>query len=202
MSETPEEKREAAKIRRRWITLGELLAIAALAISGLTLWNSYKERANSETERAALAQKADAKARTLVLKAQVAGGGDMLALAPIDSDQAIQGQTILFPKALGLAPIETTGDARIEADWFANALRKARDKETAHAAGDRRLPVAITTRYVSGDAPLIDTAVYAIGYGFEGRFLGGDAVKLKGLSLIRHTRASDAQKALNSAWKG
>ena len=44
---------EAAAIRRRWITLGEILAVVAVMISGLTFWNSYSERTASEAERAA-----------------------------------------------------------------------------------------------------------------------------------------------------
>jgi predicted negative regulator of RcsB-dependent stress response len=46
--QTPEEKREAAAIRRRWITLGEILAVIAVLISGLTLWNSYSDRSADE----------------------------------------------------------------------------------------------------------------------------------------------------------
>lgn len=43
MSDSPEAKQEtrkeeAARIRRRWITLGELLAVAAVLISALTLY--------------------------------------------------------------------------------------------------------------------------------------------------------------------
>jgi hypothetical protein len=199
VSETPEERREAAKIRRRWITLGELLAIAAVVISALTLWNSYKERANSEAERSAESHKAEARAHVLLLKASVAHGGDSLGLAPLDGDQVIQSQTIAFPAALGLSPVETTGDARIEAGWFADALKKARGKN-GRTSGDLRLPIAVTTRYVAGDAPLTDIALYAIGYGLEGRFLGGDAIRLKGLSLLRRVDAKHAQKALDAAW--
>ena len=43
--ETPQQQAaEAAAIRRRWITLGEVLAVAAVLISALTFWNSYQER--------------------------------------------------------------------------------------------------------------------------------------------------------------
>ena len=36
----PVEKHEAARARRRWLTLAEILGVAAVLISGLTLWNS------------------------------------------------------------------------------------------------------------------------------------------------------------------
>ena len=199
MSESPQERQEKAAIRRRWITLGELLAIAAVAISGLTLWNSYKERTTSEVERTVEAKKAETKSRTLILKGSVSKDGDRLDLVPTAGDQIIQSQTILFPSALKLSPVETTGDARIEADWFASPLKKAR-AGAKKAPGDLRLPLAITTRYVAGDATVSDTAVYQIGYGLEGRFLGGDAVKLKGLSLSRRMEPKDAQKVLDASW--
>ncbi|MBV9842215.1 MAG: hypothetical protein JOY99_11930 [Sphingomonadaceae bacterium] len=200
MTETPQERQEAAAIRKRWINLGELLAIAAVIISALTLWNSYKERSNAESDRSVEARKADTRAHRLVLKASVAANGARVDLAPSDADQVLQGQTLLFPSSLTLSPIETTGDARIEAGWFADAVKKARDKDATKAVGDLRLPVAITTRYLAGDATLSDTAIYEIGYTLEGHFLGGTAVKLKGLSVARHISAKDAQRAVDAAW--
>ena len=50
--QTPEERKEAAAIRRRWITLGEILAVVGVLISGLALWNSWSERSSAEKERA------------------------------------------------------------------------------------------------------------------------------------------------------
>ena len=38
MSETPQQRRR----RLRWLTLGELLAVIAVAISALGLWQSWK----------------------------------------------------------------------------------------------------------------------------------------------------------------
>ena len=40
MTDSPESR---AATRRRWITLGEIIALAALAISALGLWNSWKK---------------------------------------------------------------------------------------------------------------------------------------------------------------
>ena len=53
MQETPQERQEAARVRRRLLNLGEILAIAAVVISGLTLWNSYSERTHSEAQKTA-----------------------------------------------------------------------------------------------------------------------------------------------------
>jgi hypothetical protein len=110
--ESPAQVAEAAAIRRRWITLGEILAVLAVVISALTFWNSYQERSSAEAQRTAEKKEKSAKAQTLMLKAS--GGGSSLDLVPLDPEQAIQSQTIRFPSALGLSAIETV-DPRIEA---------------------------------------------------------------------------------------
>ena len=71
--ETPQQRAEAAAIRRRWITLGEILAVAAVVISGLTFWNSYQERSSAEAEKAAAKQAKSQKAQTLILSASTDG---------------------------------------------------------------------------------------------------------------------------------
>ena len=203
-SENSKEARaaEAAAIRRRWITLGEMLAVAAVLISALTLWNSYSERAHSEASRNAEERKAATRAETLLIKATPADGGRRLTLAALNPEQTIQSQTIAFPSALGTSPVETTGDARIEAGWFGEALRKARKAKGRpdESKGDERLPLAITTRYLVDGKLLTDVALYDIGYVLEGHLLGGSTVRLRGLSLRRRLDAASAGPALDAAW--
>lgn len=138
MKETETERREAAAIRRRWITLGEVLAVIGVLISALALWNSYAERRGNEAERSAEKAEKGAVSRILVLKAS--GGGKSLVLEPRDSEQNIRSQTILFP-----SPLETKVDAlvepRIEADWVKRAVKKAHDlgRKEAKGPGDARI---------------------------------------------------------------
>jgi hypothetical protein len=195
------EKAEAAAVRRRWITLGEFLGVAAVIISALTFWNSYSERRNSELERASEARSAEVKVRSLILRATPDREGEVLTLAAA-SDQAIQTQAIAFPAALELEPVETT-NPRIEADWFDGALRKARKAagQRDEDAGDERLPVAITTRYVADGEMFTDVSLYDVGYEVKERFLRGGAVRLRGLSFIGRTRAGAAQARLDELWK-
>ncbi|WCT75215.1 hypothetical protein PQ455_08345 [Sphingomonas naphthae] len=191
------DKAEAAAIRRRWITLGEVLAVLAVAISGLTLWNSWSERTHSEAEKSAADAKASAKSMRLVLKAELAKDKASLTLAPADMTQTIQSQTIFFPTKLDVSPVETTGDARIEAGWFASAAKKG---DPPH---DRNLkvPIAITTRFVNGDGALGQlSALYHLGYRVEGR-LFGSSVELTGLSLIGSVVEKDAQKRIDALTK-
>lgn len=198
MSEpTPEERKEAAAIRRRWITLGEVLAVIGVLISGLALWNSWSERSAAEKERVAeRAQQANV-SRTLLLK--TSGGGKRLALAAHDPDQAIQSQTLLFPSAFGLGAFDVT-EPRIEAEWVKRAVRKAHEKD-GKVRGDARMPVAVTTRFVADGRTFTDTALYDVGYKESGGGLfDGSEVELKGLSLIGRTSAGKAQERLDALW--
>lgn len=181
-----EEKAEAARVRRRWLTLGEILAIVAVAISGLTLWNSYRERTNAEVEHRAESTKAERSAATLILKASPDRDGRTLALTPRLDSQTIQSQTITFPKALGLAAVDTTGDARIERSWLEAALVKARKAADApdRTVGDARLPLLVVTRFLADGEAHVDRAVYELGYATEHAFLSGTSVKLRGLSRV------------------
>jgi hypothetical protein len=194
--ETPQQQAaEAAAIRRRWITLGEILAVAAVVISGLTFWNSYQERSSSEAERAAEKRAKSEKAQTLILSASV--DGRHLRLAARDPEQAIQGQTIAFPSALGAKAVDTV-DPRIEAGWIESAARKIRDAKGR--SGDARLPVAITTRFISGGEDYTDTAIYDVGYRVDEGLLDSD-VKLLGLSLVERGTAKNVQQRLDALWK-
>jgi len=201
---TPAE--EKARVRRRLLTLGEVLAVAAVAISGLTFWNSYSERTSGEAERMDAARKAaeadrktSQRARTLVLRATPNRDADRLDLAPLQAGQAIQSQTVAFPSALGVNPVETTGDSRIEADWFGSELRKARRSAGIDddAPGDHKLPVLVSTRLLGDDTLTTDVAIYDVGYALEGRLLGGHDVRLRGLSLVE--RGGDG-KRLDALW--
>jgi hypothetical protein len=194
---------EAAAIRRRWITLGEILAVAAVLISALTLWLNWSERGGSEAKEAQEQHRAATRAATLALSAQGAAKGGRLEVRPASSDQLVQSQTIRFPAAFGIDPVETTGDPRIEAKWFDNALKKAREKAGLpdDSRGDERLPVLIETRFLVDGEAHADTALYDVGYTVKGQMLGGHEVTLRGLSLVRHVKDKAAAPALEARWR-
>lgn len=193
---------EAAATRRRWITLAEVLTVIAVAISGLTLWNSWSERRDSEASKQVEARQASSRAATLVLTATSSGKATLL-LKPTAEEQAVQSQTIAFPTPLGLAPAQTTGEPRIEATWFENALEKARNKADLpdDSRGDERLPVAITTRFLVDDKPYEDVAIYDIGYTISGHWLSGHTVTLRGLSLVSRAKPETSQARLDARWR-
>lgn len=202
MSETPQERAEAARVRRRLLNIGEVIAILAVLISALTFWNSYRERTNAEREHARESAQSAKKAATLILKAAPDKEGRTLALSPRSDDQAIQSQTIYFPAKLGVSPAETSGDARIERSWFESALVSARRDTGAGAApGDARMPVLIETRYlIDGDAH-VDRAVYEVGYVTSHSLIGGTDIHLRGLSRAGSAKSVDAgRKQIDAIW--
>ncbi len=193
---------EAAAIRRRWITLGEVLAVIAVVISALTLWNSWSERSSSSAVKDADVQRASVRAATLVLIAADAGEHRLI-LKPVSAEQSVQSQKILFPTALDAPPAETTGEPRIEAAWFERTLKKAR--ELAHlpdnSRGDERLPVVISTRFLVDGQSHEDVALYDIGYTISGRLLSGHSVTLRGLSLVARVKDGSPQARLDARWR-
>ena len=202
MSETPQERAEAARVRRRWINLGELVAVLALIISALTLWNSYRERTTSEAEHARESAQSAKKAAILVLKATPDKDGRMLALAPRSDAQAVQDQTIYFPAKLGISPAQTSSDARIEKRWFDSALIDARKGAGVEASlGDARMPVLIETHFLADGDPHVDRAIYEVGYVTSHSLIGGTDVHLRGLSRTGAVKSVDAgQKQIDAIW--
>ena len=195
MSEEPNRRR---RVPVRWVTLGETVAIAAVVISGLGLYNSWNMRA--DTPEPATAATRAVPARPLTLKAAVEEDGRRLALSPADGDQVIQSQTVAFPKALGAAAAETTGNPRIEAGWVDGALVRA-SAGGAATAGDLRLPILVTTRYIEGGEERTDQSLYQLRYTLtDGGLFGGRHVRLRGLSLSQRG-VKDGQARLDRMWR-
>ncbi len=179
MTETPAEKAEAAAIRRRWITLGEIVAIAGLIISALALWTSWSDRRADEVERH-VAKITEAKAETaVVLLATPKQGGQILALN--DAAHPVQSITVTFPSAFAVSPQTSASSPRIKARWFSAKLIAMTDGGADAKTG--RLPVLITADYWSGDRHITDRAIYDIAWHTEGRIFQGRALRLDGLLL-------------------
>lgn len=195
MIETPAEHAEAAAIRRRWITLGEIVAIAGLIISALALWNSYADRRADQAEKQA-AQQTETKAQTAVLlTATPRHDGETLAL--VDPLHPIQSVTVRFPTALGL-PAETSAPMpSIAARWFSTKMLTLTDGGPDSQRG--RLPVLITADYWLGDRHVFDKAIYDIAWRSEGRVLRGRIMRLDGLLLRERNNASQAR--LDAIWE-
>ena len=178
---------EAAAIRRRWITLAEVLGTAGVIISALALWNSYQERTRDEAEKAALKRESAIRAQALVLRGMPDPAGTSLSLAPADPSQAIQSQTVVFPAAIAATPVETVADPRIEAHWFERQLLRAMTSDEARESEtDRQVTIAIITRFYRDGALFRDAALYSLVYRIEGGgLLEGREIRLRGLSRLQ-----------------
>jgi hypothetical protein len=193
------EQAEAAAVRRRWITLAEVLGVIAVLISGLTLWNSYRERSADEADKAETRSQAAAEAQVLLLRASPDREGRTLGLASARDGQTIQNQTISFPGPLGVAAVDTVIEPRIEAGWFEQALLRAREAQGGQqeSRGDERVPVAITTTFFSGGAMHRDSAIYDIGY----RVVGGHKIRMRGISRVETASPRNLQSRLDAIWR-
>jgi len=204
---SPAEAAEAARTRRRWINLAEVVAVVGLLLSGLALWNSYRERTGEEMDKASARSQALAQAMTMVLRGTADREGARLTLTPADPEQTIQSQVIAFPTALAVTPVETMADPRLEAAWFRREiLRATADQDDGPEAddADRRVPVAITTHFYRDGRLFTDTAVYYVVYRMDGGgLLEGRKVRLRGLSRLNLRGVDDpavARNRLDTIW--
>ena len=201
MTEPGPAEKPADGRRWRWLTLAEILGVAAVAISGLTLWNNYKERTGEEADKAAARAQASSAAQRLLLRGRTDREARVLTLSPATAGQTIQSQSVAFPTALGVPTVDTLSEPRIEAGWFERPLLRARG-DGDETLGDARLPVLLTTRFYVGGEMNRDVAIYDLGYRIEsGGLLGGHRVRLRGLSRVETVTPGRAQARLDAIWR-
>lgn len=197
--QTPAEKAEERAIRRRWITLGEIIAVAGVLIAALTLWNSFYERRDAEQvrqdERRAAQEAAAAERRRIGLVA-TDEGGDSLGFKGVEC--ALQATTITFPPALDVAPQFTVTVHEIQADWFAKQLRKVTQGDKTQRDG--RIPVLIESQCLGEGGARNERAIYDIVYRLEPRILQSRAVKVRGL-VLHEAAGANAKARLDALWK-
>lgn len=184
----------------RWLTLAELVGVAALVIAGLGYWDAHRERTQEARDRSAAAAEREAQLKaaaikpTFLITGVVERSGGRLRLTSVHPDQVIQTQTLWFPTLVHAGSIETTGNPRIEARWL-DGLPKAAGK-----ARQGRVPVGVQTVFIEDGQTRTDRAVYKIGYTLHPRLLGGPKIELEGLSLARRDVGEDLQAAANGLW--
>jgi hypothetical protein len=172
MNDTPatEAKR---KSRIRWVTLGEAIALAALIVSGIGVWLSWKGSGEDKGPTTIVAQR---QAIPLALRGRAQSDGRSLAIMPVEDGHALQSLT-LTPQ--GAKPIELGSDGQLSARDLQNALGES----AAEGKGTHRARVRIAARYVEAGADKSATGSYVISYRWEsGGLFGGRSLRLVGLS--------------------
>ncbi len=188
-------KAEAAATRRRWINLGEFIAVAGLLIAGGSLYLNWADHRADEADKQVASVKAAREQSRFDVRAVPASNGSALQLQH-DERHAIRDATITFPTALGVGTKDTVADT-IDRGWFDHALLKATDDAPDKKAG--RLPVLIALTYWDGDTPRTTHGIYDIGWKAEGGFPFGRSVKLESLRLHE---LGGSQKRVDAIWAG
>lgn len=161
------------KTRRRWINLGELIALAALIVSAIGVWIAWKTSGEDKPARVVEQRSAV----PLALRGTVDGEGRTITLVPADPGHALEAVTLTIK---GASPIEIGSDGRLSASDVENALtgREKESKDVTHS-----VPVRIAARYVEAGADRRGGGNYVLRYKWEGGGLfGGRSLRLVGLS--------------------
>jgi hypothetical protein len=161
-----------SRVRRRWVTFGETIGVAALIISALGLWITWRATQDDKPTRV-VEQK---QAIPLTLRGTAGRDGRELVLAPVEAGHALESLTLTIT---GSPPIEIGSDGRLGADDVESAL-KDRDRDRKGAG---KVPVRIAARYVEMGAERRGGGTYTLRYRWEGGGLfGGRSLRLVGLS--------------------
>ncbi len=166
MTDTPEER---AETRRRWINIGEIVAVAGLIISALALWNSWKSDGNNTT----IVEKGPT-AIPLTLRGAAEDEGKTLVLSPVEPSHALQSIAL---KVAGKPPVAVDSDGRLPAADLAPMLSGTNQKTKRGT-----LSVTADVRYVELGKDRRGGGRYVISYRWtDGGLFGGKTLRLTGI---------------------
>lgn len=162
---------EAERTRRRWISVGELIALLALIVSAVGVWISWKSSDEGPTEVVEQRQPIP-----LTLRGKAEDDGRTLEISPVENSHALQSLTVTIA---GGNAIEIGSDGQLDARTVESALGK-----TDRDAKDRQsISVRIDARYVEMGKDKRAGGTYRITYRWEGGGLfGGRSLRLISLS--------------------
>ncbi len=168
MSET-----ESQRTRRRWITVGELIALLALIVSAAGVWISWK----SSDEKGPTAVVEQRQPIPLTLRGRREDDGRRLEISPVEPTHALQSLTITVP---GAAPIQVGSDGELASSDVETALAKRGDEPKDRTLSVR---VRIDSRYVEMGKDRRSSGNYTLRYMWKGGGLfGGRTLHLVGIS--------------------
>lgn len=162
-----------SETRRRLISLGEIIALAALAVSAFGVWIAWKSSTADKTTRVVEQRQAI----PLTLRGTPNGGGSTLTISPVDPNHGLESLTVTIK---GAAPIEIGSDGGLSASDVQSALkdRPKEDKDRAYS-----VPVRIDAHYVEMGKDKRGGGTYVLRYRWEGGGLfGSRSLRLVGLS--------------------
>ncbi len=159
--------------RRRWITLGEMIALAALLVSAIGVWISWKS--NGENKSTRLVEQRQP--IPLILRGKREDDGRTLEISPVEASHAIESLSVTLP---GASSIQVGSDGELASSDVEQAL-KGHDSEPKDRAFSVR--VRIDARYVEMGKDRRASSTYDLRYMWKGGGLfGGRTLHLLGLS--------------------
>ena len=185
---------EAARTRRRWVTLAEVVAVSGLLIGGANLFVNWQGRQEDHAAKVARSAAAARSEGVTQLTGRASADGSTITLA--DGDHSLTAASIRFPADVADRAYDAMPGPAVRADWVAERMLTLTDKGTDERSG--RLPALITVTWWQGDVRHRDTALYDVMWRTEGRMMRGRRFALTGLALSdRVTTVA----ALDAAWK-
>ena len=159
--------------RRRWINLGELIALAALVVSAVGVWIAWKSTNEDKTTRVVEQRQPI----PLTLRGKREDDGTRLEISPVESSHALQSLTVTLPNT---SPINVGSDGELRAREVESALTN-RDKEPRDQTLSFR--ARIDARYVEMGKDRRASGTYTLRYMWKGGGLfGGRSLHLVSLS--------------------
>lgn len=169
MADTPT---QSPKAKRKFVSLGEIIALAALIISGLGLYLTWQDRQNAGPTE--IVEKKSA--IPLVLRGTVEDDGKSIVLAPVESTHALESATLTLP---GGKTIELGGSGELDADDLEAALPKSGTRK-----GDGSVRANVSAAYVEAGHERTAKRAYVLRYRWEGGGLFDDT-ELRFIGLSR-----------------
>jgi hypothetical protein len=160
--------------RRRWISLGETVAVCALIVSALGVWISWQGTdRNPDAKEPSVVERKQPIA--LVLRGRVEADGRKLIISPVENGHALESATLTIA---GAKPLEVGSDGELNASDVQAALKNLDKDKAGHS-----VPVSIAARYVEAGTDRRGGGRYVLRYRWEGGGLfGGRSLRLTGLS--------------------
>jgi hypothetical protein len=161
------------KVRRRWVSLGEIIAIAALAVSAVGVWIAWKSSSEDKPTRVVEQRQAIA----LTLRARREDDGRRLEISPVEGSHALESLTVTIP---GASPISVGSDGELAASDVESALSGREDEPKNRTLSVR---AKIEVRYVEMGREKTASGSYTLRYIWKGAGLfAGRSLHLAGLS--------------------
>jgi hypothetical protein len=193
MTETREDRKEAAATRRRWVTLAEVVAVAGVLIAALTWWQGWSDRRADQADKAATAAEQARERGRVDLTATVRDNGRELLLA--DAAHEISEATVTWPSALTSEVQRPPAEPVVAIAPVERALLKATDGGADDRSG--RVPALVSVTYLDGDVRRTASSIYDVIWRTEGRVLRGRTIRFEALRL--RERGGTARR-LDAIW--